>query len=142
MPISFSGDLCFRSGDILVSDEYGYLYFKVSKVWRQVSCEIPVLLFYFSSFCGFEGLVAFGLIIKYLFPNQGLHFFRGCEYESKLKSGIRIRASRFSTTSFFENATHLLLTSIICLILYGTCLGKKCKILLLLDHFSRFQKTC
>ena len=94
--ICFPGDLCFRSGDILVSDEYGYLYFKVSKVWRQVSCEIPVLLFYFSSFCGFEGFVAFGLIIKYLFPNQGLHFFRGCEYESKLKSGIRIRASRIS----------------------------------------------
>ena len=38
--ICFPGDLCFRSGDILVSDEYGYLYFKVSKVWRQVSCEI------------------------------------------------------------------------------------------------------
>ncbi len=25
----FVGDLCFRSGDILVSDKYGYLYFKV-----------------------------------------------------------------------------------------------------------------
>ena len=23
------GDLCFRSGDILVTDQYGYLYFKV-----------------------------------------------------------------------------------------------------------------